>query len=267
MIASGRIGHFIDIQLHVRDVAVSRGKVDSLSIQHGTNSRIIGSVKFQLNRILAASLQGNDQFIIQADGVGQGLSQVQVNFTDTLQLIGDFRHVLTDNLRINVTPVVIELDQVVVFLFHDRSFRRSGCGNFRRSCCGSFGRRSGRSFRRRSRGSLGRSGSRGFSRSSCGSFSRRRRRRFGRSCRRRRSRCLGRSRRGSLSRRRSRSFRGGCRRSLRRRFNRSGRHFGHFIFCIHHSRAGNQQGDSTQDGENLLELLHHIFTPPILLGD
>ena len=244
MIASGRIGHFIYIQLHIRDVAVNRGKVDSLSIQHCTNSCIIGSVKFQLNRILAAALQGNDQFVIQADGVGQGLAQVQVSLPDALQLVGDFRHVLTDNLRINVTPVVIDFDQVIVLFFHNRSFRRSGCGNFRRSSCGSFGRRSSRSFRRRSRGSFRRSGSRSFRRSSCGSLSRRRRRRFSRSCRRRRSRCLGRSRRGSLRRRRSRSFRGGCRRSLRRRFNRSGRHFGHFIFCIHHSRAGNQQGDS-----------------------
>ena len=291
MFTASGVGYFIYIQLHVRDVTVNRGKVDSLAIQHCTDRCAIGSVEFQFNGVLSAALQGNDQFVVQANGIGQSLSQVHFDVPDTLQLIGDVRYVFTDNLRINVTPIIIELNQTVVFfhnnrcfrrsgsgssgrLFdrcHNRSFGRSGSGSFRRGSCrclcrssrGRFGRSRSRSFRRGFR----RSRSRGFRRSSRGRLGRCGRRRFSRSFRRCRSRRLGRSRRRSLGRRGSRSFRRSFRRSLRRRFNRSDRHFGPFIFCIHHSRAGNQQGDSAQDGENLLELLHHIFTPPILLGD
>ena len=280
-----RIGHFIYIQFHVRDVAVSRGKVDSLSIHLRMNGCIVGSIELHFNGGFSAALQGNDQLVSDSNGIRHCLTHVHFSLPDSLHFICHFRDVLADDFRIHITPVVINLNQTVIF-FHNRRFRRSGSrgfcrrGGLFRGSSGCFCRRSCGCFSRRGRGNLGRCScgslsrgfrrssrrclSRRFRRSSCGCLGRCRCRRLSRSFRGRRCRRL----RGSCCGRFRRCFRGGCRRSLRRRFNRSGRHFGHFIFCIHQSHAGDQQGNSAQDGENLSELLHHIHTPLfIYLGD
>ena len=128
-----------------RIIAVVRIEHNRFTIQLHTDGGT-GRVEVQQHAAGIPALQGDHQFLTEGKRIGQHLVDVHRCIADALQFVRDLRRVLADDIGVNISPAVIDLDVAVLIglIFLDRLFSLlrgffgSLAGSFLLSSLGSF---------------------------------------------------------------------------------------------------------------------------------